>query len=572
MGLDQISKLVAKIYLSSIPLKNSVMKNIVLSLLVAILVIGCQSKETVEIPEVIIDTLTIDRHMAVLASDEFMGRKPFTEGEEKTIYYLESELKAMGVMPGNGDSYFQDVPLVEITGTQSPTMKIRGKGKSFDFETGRSVVVYTERVEEEVSIKDSELVYAGFGIVAPEYGWNDYDGLDVKGKTVVVLVNDPGFGSGDSTLFKGDQMTYYGRWTYKYEEAARQGAAGVLIVHETVPAGYPWMVVESSWTGAKLNLDDANPPYKCAIQGWITRNTAVALFREAGIKDYSDLAKSKDFKPISIGLTASVSVTNVIKRDMSRNVIGMVKGTKRPDEYIIYSAHWDHLGVGAPIDGDSIYNGAHDNATGITGMLTMAEAFGKLDTKPERSVVFLFVTAEEQGLLGSAYYGQNPVFPPNQTVANINMDGLPAYGEMKDLTITGYGQSELDKYAAAEAEKQGRYVIPDPDPGKGYFFRSDHFNFAKAGIPALYASGSFESKEKGKEFIEGKTQEYLAVRYHQPQDNYIPEDWDLKGIAQDAKLLFNVGYRIANETYFPQWNEGSEFKAKRDADMSLRKK
>lgn len=539
---------------------------------VLLVIYGCGgSTETTEI-DVQIDTLSLDRHLAILASDDFIGRKPFTEGEEKTIHYLESELKAMGVAPGNGDSYFQDVPLVEITGEQSPIMTVKGNGWESKFETNKDVVVYTERVEEEVGIKDSELVYVGYGIVAPEYGWNDYEGLDVKDKTVIVLVNDPGFSSGDSTFFKGEEMTYYGRWTYKYEEAARQGAAGVLIVHETVPAGYPWLVVQSSWTGAKLNLDAENPPYQCAIQGWITRNTAVELFKAAGITDYSGKAKAKGFKPIPMGMSATVSVKNTIKRDMSRNVVGIVKGSVRPDEYIIYSAHWDHLGVGEPIDGDSIYNGAHDNASGSTGLLAIAETFAKLDQKPERSVVFLFVTAEEQGLLGSAYYAQRPIFPPNQTVANINIDGLPAYGEMKDLTITGYGQSELDNYATAEAHKQGRYVIPDPDPGKGYFFRSDHFNFAKVGIPALYASGSYESKEKGIEFIDEKTQEYLAVKYHQPQDNYMPEEWDLKGIAQDAKLLFNVGYKLANETYWPQWNEGSEFKAKRDSGMSMKKK
>ncbi|WP_422006998.1 M28 family metallopeptidase [Roseivirga pacifica] len=536
------------------------------------LMLSCGSQPEEAAVAVNMDTLTIHRHLSVLASDDFMGRKPFTEGEEKTIHYLESELKRVGVAPGNGDSYFQDVPLVEITGIQSPEMVVKGANGSMSFSTPNDVVVYTERVEEQVEIKDSELVYAGYGIVAPEYGWNDYEGLDVKGKTVVVLVNDPGFGSGDSTLFKGDEMTYYGRWTYKYEEAARQGAAGVLIVHETVPAGYPWLVVESSWTGAKLNLDAENAPYKCAIQGWITRNTAVALFKEAGIKDYSDMARSADFKPVPMGMTASVGVTNTIKKDMSRNVVGMVKGSTRPDEYIIYSAHWDHLGVGEPIDGDSIYNGAHDNATGTVGLMAIAEEFAKPENKPERSVVFLFVTAEEQGLLGSAYYAQNPVFPPNQTVANINMDGLPAYGEMKDLTITGYGQSELDKYAEREATKQGRYIIPDPDPGKGYFFRSDHFSFAKVGIPALYASGSYESMEHGVEFTEQKTQEYLAVKYHQPQDNYEPEEWDLKGIVQDATLLFRVGYRLANESYWPQWSEGSEFKAKRDADMSLKQK
>jgi Zn-dependent M28 family amino/carboxypeptidase len=448
-------------------------------------------------PSVQMDTLSINRHLATLASDDFMGRKPFTQGEEKTIQYLQSELESMGVAPGNGDSFFQEVPLVEITGVQSEEMVVTTKDGALKFETNKDVVVYTERPEAYTEIKDSELVFAGYGIVAPEYDWNDYEGLDVTDKTVVVLVNDPGFSSGDSTFFKGETMTYYGRWTYKYEEAARQGAAGVLIVHETVPAGYPWLVVQSSWTGAKLNLDAENPPYKCAIQGWITRQTAVQLFQAAGIENYSAMAKRKDFKPVPMGLKASVSVTNQVKRDVSKNVVGMVKGSKRPNEYIIYSAHWDHIGVGEPIDGDSIYNGAHDNASGTTGLLMIAEQFAKPENQPERSVVFLFVTAEEQGLLGSAYYAQEPIFPPNQTVANINMDGLPAYGEMKDLTITGYGQSELDEYAKAEAQKQGRYVIPDPDPGKGYFFRSDHFNFAKVGIPALYASGSYEHMTKG---------------------------------------------------------------------------
>lgn len=548
------------------------MKNLIYLFLILMVFASCSGSGESAISNVEIDTLSIERHLSVLASDEFMGRKPFTEGEEKTIHYLESELQSMGIEPGNGDSYFQDVPLVEIKGTQSPAVLFNAKDKNFTFQTGKDIVLYSERPEASLSLMQSDVVFAGYGIVAPENGWNDYEGMDVKGKTVIVLVNDPGFTSSDSTLFKGKEMTYYGRWTYKYEEAARQGAAGVLIVHETVPAGYPWTVVESSWTGAKLNLDDDNPPYKCPIQGWITRRAAVQLFANSGIKDYSALAKSKDFKPVAMDMTFSGSVKNEVERNMSRNVVGLIKGAKRPDEYIIYSAHWDHLGVGQPIDGDSIYNGAHDNATGITGMLAIVEAFSKLEQKPERSIVFLFVTAEEQGLLGSAYYGQNPIYPPNQTVANINMDGLPAYGEMKDLTITGYGQSELDNYAKAEAEKQGRYVIPDPDPGKGYFFRSDHFNFAKVGIPALYASGSFEHKTKGVEFIEEKTQEYLAVKYHQPQDNYELELWDPKGIAQDALLLFKVGFKLASETYFPQWNEGSEFKAKRDEDMGMRMK
>ena len=549
------------------------LKAFLLTITILTVFAACNSSSTESsVSQVEIDTLSIDRYISTLASDDFMGRKPFTEGEEKTIHYLESELKAMGLEPGNGDSYFQEVPMVELTGFMSPDMTVVSKGKKKSFKANDDFVIYTEKVEEELSLEESELIFAGFGIVAPEYGWNDYADLDVKGKTVVVLVNDPGFHSGDSTFFKGDEMTYYGRWTYKYEEAARQGAKGVLIVHETVPAGYPWFVVQSSWTGAKLGLDEENPPYKCDIQGWITRKMAVELFKDAGVSDYSGKAKAKGFKPIPMNMSASVELRNEIKKDKSNNVIAMLPGSKRKNEYIIYSAHWDHFGVGEAVDGDSIYNGAHDNASGSAGMLAIAEAFSKLEERPERSILFIFVTAEEQGLWGSAYYGQNPIYPPNQTVANINIDGLPAYGEMKDLTIVGYGQSELDDYATAEAKKQDRYVIPDPDPGKGYFFRSDHFNFAKAGIPALYASGSYESKEHGVEFIDEKTQDYLANKYHQPADNYHPEEWDLKGIAQDALLLFNVGYRLANESYFPQWSEGSEFKAKRDADMSLKQK
>jgi Zn-dependent M28 family amino/carboxypeptidase len=535
--------------------------------------VACDSSttETAGI-DITIDTLTIDRHMSILASDDFLGRKPFTEGEEKTIHYLESELKRMGLEPGNGDSYFQEVPMVEITGLQSPEMDITGKGKNLSFKALEDFVVYTEKPKEDLFLEDSELIFAGFGIVAPEYGWDDYAGLDVKGKTVIVMVNDPGFGSGDDNLFKGEEMTYYGRWTYKYEEAARQGAKGVLIIHQTDPAGYPWDVIQSSWTGAKLNLDDANPPYKCDIQGWITEDMATTLLQSAGIEDFSKIAKTKGFKPVAIGMTASVELHNEIKRDVSNNVVALLPGSTRKDEFVIYSAHWDHFGVGAAINGDSIYNGAHDNATGTTGMLTIAETFANLDDRPERSLVFIFVTAEEQGLLGSAYYGQNPIYPPNQSVANINIDGLPAYGKMKDLTIVGYGQSEMDDYATAAAKAQGRYVIPDPELSKGYFFRSDHFAFAKAGIPALFASGSHESMEFGVEYMKEKNDEYLAVKYHQPADNYEPELWDLKGIAQDAELLFNLGYRLANETYWPKWSEGSEFKAKRESDMSLKKR
>ena len=541
--------------------------------LFSLLFIGCNTATETEGESVVIDTLTINRHLSVLASDDFMGRKPFTEGEEKTIHYLESELMAMGLKPGNGDSYFQEVPLVEITGEQSSIMTVNGNGKNMTFATGNDVVVYTERVEEEVSIEDSELVYAGYGIVAPEYGWNDYEGIDMKGKTAVVMVNDPGFeNETDSTIFKGNTMTYYGRWTYKYEEAARQGAAGCLIIHETRAAGYPWFVVQSSWSGGKLNLESSAP--KCAIQGWMTLTTASDLFKfsETKTRGFFEKARSKDFEAIPLGISISTTVENELKRDVSKNVVAMLPAKTASDEYVIYSSHWDHLGIGQPVKGDSIYNGALDNASGTASLLGIAKAFSELSEAPKRNVVFLAVTAEEQGLLGSAYYAENPLFPPAKTVANLNIDGVNFYGKTNDLSIVGFGQSTMDDITTEEAKKQDRYVTADAQPEKGFFFRSDQFSFAKIGIPVLYASGSYESKEKGVEFIEEKTQEYLAIRYHMQADNYLPEEWDLKGIAQDATLLFNVGKKLANETYFPQWNEGSEFKAKRDESMSLKKK
>ena len=390
--------------------------------------------------------------------------------------YLKEEFEKLGLQPGNGDSYFQDVPMVEITGSPSETMRITGPKGDFELSYWTDFVAHSEKTEDKVSLQNSELVFAGYGIVAPEYGWNDYEGIDWAGKTAVVLVNDPGFGSGDSTLFKGDAMTYYGRWTYTYEEAGRQGAAGVLIIHETKPAAYGWNVVQGGWSGAKLGLESNTP--KADVQGWITRDAAIKLFEASNLenKKFKELARDKDFKPVFLGITASIEITNKIKRDISKNVIATIPGTERPDEYIIYSAHWDHFGVGTPIDGDSIYNGAVDNASGTACILAIAEAFQK-GRAPKRSVVFIAVTGEEQGLLGSAYYAENPIFPPNKTVANINIDALESPGPMKDLTITGYGHSEMDEYAKAAAEKQGRYVIPDPEAEKGLFLPIRPFQF-----------------------------------------------------------------------------------------------
>ena len=514
--------------------------------------------ETIEVNQT-----TLAKHIERLASDDFLGRKPFTEGEVKTVNYLKDEFEKLGLVPGNGTSFYQDVPMVEITGTPSENMTISGKNGSFKLNVLKDFVATTNKVETEVDLKNSELVFAGYGIVAPEYGWNDYEGIDWKGKTAVVLINDPGFKSGDSTLFKGNEMTYYGRWTYKYEEAARQGAAGLIIIHDTEPASYGWNVVESGWSGARLIIESDAPQLN--VESWMSGESAEKLFTISTLKgkEYKSLSRNKDFKPVPLGLNVSVAIKNTLKKDVSKNVVAMIPGTDRKDEYIIYSAHWDHFGVGKAIDGDSIYNGAVDNASGTAGLLAIAEAFKK-GKAPKRSIVFMAVTGEEQGLLGSAYYAAYPIFNPKKTVANINIDALDSPGMMKDLTITGFGQSEMDEYAEEAALKQNRYIIPDPEAEKGYFFRSDHFNFAKIGIPALYASGSYEGFDKSIEEIKAYNDYYRINKYHQPSDAYNAATTELSGVQLDLQLFYNVGFKIANEDYFPKWYEGSEFKATRD--------
>lgn len=537
------------------------MKNY-LKVVIIVLLFGCKTETKNNKSLVEVSKSTIGHHIERLASDEFLGRKPFTQGEIKTINYLKEEFIKLGLSPGNGDSYFQDVPMIEITGIPSEKMKISTSNGDFYLNYFEDFVACTKKPKSEVNIENSELVFAGYGIVAPEYGWNDYEGIDWKGKTAVVLVNDPGFRSEDSTLFKGNEMTYYGRWTYKYEEAARQGAAGVLIIHETEPASYGWNVVQSSWSGAQLSIKGTGS--NLDIESWISNEAANKLFEASTLKDkdYKTISRNKDFKPITLGLTVSLKITNTIKRDVSKNVIALLPGSDRKDEYIIYSAHWDHFGVGKSIDGDSIYNGAVDNASGTASIMAIAEAFKKAPP-PKRSIVFMALTGEEQGLLGSQYYSEYPVYKPNKTVANINIDALSSPGPMKDLTITGYGHSEMDTYAKEAAEKQNRYIIPDPEPEKGYFFRSDHFNFAKIGIPALYASGSFEGFNQSKDEIKKIKDDYRINIYHQPSDEYNPNTTELSGVQFDSQLLYNVGFKLANEDYFPKWYSGSEFKSAR---------
>ncbi len=536
-------------------------------LLLATVLISCnQTDNSNKIETNIIDSNKIAEHIKVLSSDEFGGRMPFTPFETKTIEYLKSQFKTMGVEPGNGDSFYQKVPLVEIEATNISTLKIEGEGFKKEYMFKSDFVALSRRVTDSINVNKSEIVFAGYGVVAPEYNWNDYANVDVQGKTVLVLVNDPGFNTNDSTFFKGNAMTYYGRWTYKYEEAARQGATGIIIVHDTKPASYPWGVVENGWTGPNLYLkSDNNNMSRCAFEGWISLETAEELFVAAGKEAYNftSEAKKRDFEPFSLDLTASVSFNNKTKFSASNNVVGIIKGSEKPNEVIIYTAHWDHLGIGSPINGDSIYNGAIDNASGTATLLEIARAFTKAE-QPKRSLLFLAVTAEEQGLLGSAYYAENPIYPANKSVAVLNMDALMAIGEMKDLTVVGHGQSELDDLAENIAKKQGRYIIPDPEPGSGHFFRSDHFSFAKVGIPALYASGSFEHITKGKEFVKEKAEHYVSTDYHQPSDEY-SEDWDLSGMKQDGTLFYELGRELASDTtLWPKWKEGSEFKTIRE--------
>lgn len=506
----------------------------------------------------------LSQHIAVLASDEFEGRQPSTAGETKTINYLKSEFEKLGLKPGNGDSFFQEVSLVAVKSTPS-VMKMSSKnGASLSLNFLDDFVGASRHLENNIKIENSPLVFAGYGIVAPEYNWNDYQGLDVKGKTVVVMVNDPGFL--DAKLFKGANMTYYGRWRYKFEEAARQGATGVIIIHEDKAASYGWNVVRSGWSKSKMYLEseDGNKSY-APLEGWITQETAQKMFKLAGKSaDLMVQAGKTGFKPVELDLTVSTNINNTITKSKSNNVAAVIPGSKRTDEFIIYSAHWDHLGKGEPVNGDSIYNGAIDNATGTSGLLLMAEAFKKAKVQPERSIMFLAVTAEEQGLLGSEYYATHPLVPVEKTVANINIDAMQAIGKTKDIIAIGYGQSELETYLEEAAKRQGRVVSKDSNPSAGFYFRSDHFNFAKVGIPALYTETGDDHITKGVEFGKAHKEAYNKDRYHAAADNFEPDKWDLSGMVQDLQLLFDVGYRISMESTFPKWKDGSEFKAVRE--------
>ena len=505
---------------------------------------------------------SMKKDVSVLASDSFEGRKPFTRSEEKSINYIRDRFLASGLEPGNGDSYFQDVPMVNIQTKAAPAMQVHSQKGDFELKGFDDYVIFTDKTDALITLQNTPVVFAGYGVVAPEYNWNDYAGLDVKGKIVLVLVNDPGFNSGDTTLFKGKTMTYYGRWTYKFEEAARQGAKGCLIIHTTEAASYPFSVVQNSWNTSKLHLDNRNKPNAyCDVIGWVSKPAANKLMDAAGL-DTSVLAKAdqKGFKGITLPVNLSTTMEVTATYNKSHNVIAKITGTKRPDEVIIYSAHWDHLGIGKPdATGDSIYNGAADNASGTAGLLELARAFKRMQTKPERTIIFLSVTAEEQGLWGSAYYAQNPVYPVEKTVANINMDGINNHELTKDIVVVGQGQSDLEDYLKEVTEKQGRYVSFETHPEAGYYYRSDHFNFAKVGVPALYVSTGIDVVGKGKEYGQKIADEYRTLHYHRPSDQ-IDATWTFAGGIEDLKALFLVGKRLAFEETMPKWKDGSEFK------------
>jgi len=521
-----------------------------------------------------IDTTRVLADITRLSSDQFQGRAPGGEGERLTVEYLTTQFKAAGLEPGNPDgTYVQNVPLVGLRPMVTAPFTLTQGGKSRTLRVLGDVVPFSTRVAEEVSLADSEMVFVGYGIQAPEFQWDDFKGVDVKGKTILMLVNDPpiagsGPGNLDPTVFGGKAMTYYGRWTYKFSKAAEMGAAGVLVIHETEPAGYPFSVAQGMG-GERFNLvtPDKNMS-RAAVEGWISLEATTDLFKSAGL-DFDALkaqAATRDFTPVSLKTTASVTLTQEMRTLDSQNVIAKITGSDPvlKDEYVIYSAHWDHLGVSTmPRDGDAINNGAMDNASGTAGMLEIARAFKAIDPTPKRTVVFLAVTAEEQGLLGSEFYAKFPLYPLDRTLANINVDGMNMWGRTSDITVVGFGASDLDDYLTTAAKEQNRTLIPDPESEKGFYYRSDHFNFAKVGVPALYTDDGTTFIDKPAGYGQQKRDEFNRRDYHAPSDEVKP-DWDLAGLAQDAKLLLAVGYRVAMAATYPEWKPGNEFKAVRD--------
>jgi Zn-dependent M28 family amino/carboxypeptidase len=512
------------------------------------------------------------RRTEVLAHDSMEGRAPGGAGEERTVRYLESELRALGLTPGNPDgTYVQNVPLVGLTSEVAARLSI--DGRTIDLQGPRDFIAETRRVTPEVSVENSDLVFVGYGVVAPEYGWDDYKDVDVTGKTIIMLVNDPAIPSADDpeqldeSMFGGRAMTYYGRWTYKYEIAAEKGAAAAIVIHETGPAGYPFEVLSAGFGQESFDIKSPDDNMsRVAVQAWMPERAVRGFLQQMG-HDFDALkqqALRQDFRPVDLGAQASFSLRSEIREIQSRNVIAKLAGARRPDEYVIYTAHWDHLGMNEGMEGDNIYNGALDNASGTAAMLEIAEAFTRLPEPPDRSILFLAVTAEERGLLGARYYAENPLYPLEKTVANINMDGINQWGRTEDIVVIGLGSSDLDDVLQEAAVTQNRRLEPDAEPEKGFYYRSDHFEFAKQGVPALYTDAGVSYVGKPAGYGQQKRDDYTANDYHKPSDHIKP-DWDLTGAVDDAQLMFQVGYRVSQRAAFPEWKPGTEFKARRDS-------
>jgi Zn-dependent M28 family amino/carboxypeptidase len=508
------------------------------------------------------DAELLMQHIEVLSSDEFGGRAPGSAGEEKTVALLTDAFRGFGLKPGNPDgTYVQRVPLVGITTTDASHLSLVRSRESEELAAGLGYVAWTKRVVEEVDV-DGELVFVGYGVVAPEYDWDDYKDVDVEGKVLVMLVNDPPV----EDAFGGEAMTYYGRWTYKFEIAAEKGAAGAFIVHETVPAGYPWEVVSGSWSGESFDLETPDKNMgRVAVEGWFSLKAAQAMFGGAGLdfEEQKRAAADRSFRPVPLGTRVQAEIRNELRTIESANVVASLEGSEASDETILYVAHWDHLGTLDSVEGDNIFNGAYDNATGVAGLIELARVYSELDPPPRRSVVFLAVTAEEQGLLGSRYYAEHPLYPAAKTVAAINMDGLNIWGRTSDVTVVGMGQSSLDDLAATVAGRQGRTLLADPEPEKGFYYRSDHFELAKVGIPAFYADVgiTFEGRPEG--WGEAQRAKYTADDYHKPSDEI--KDWyELSGMVQDLELFYEMGLELATSDAWPEWSDTSEFKSKRN--------
>ena len=518
---------------------------------------GATAASAAIVPGIAINSLMAE--IEILASDRFGGRAPGSPGEGLTIDYLTQQFSALGLTPGNPDgTWVQAVPLVGITPRSGDRLVVAKDGESRVLEPGRDYVAWTKHVVDEVAI-DAEFVFVGYGAVAPEYDWDDFGGVDVTGKILLFLVNDPPL----ADVFGGQAMTYYGRWTYKHEIAAAKGAAGSFVIHETEPAGYPWEVIGGSPYGESFDLiaPDDNLG-RAPIEGWMQRTAAEALFELAGL-DFGTLkahAAERSFRPVALGLTGQTRVRNSLRAIDSQNFIARLTGAGAPDEVVMYTAHWDHLGTDDSLEGDQIFNGAADNASGTAGLIELARAFTQASGPPRRSVVFLAVTAEEQGLLGSRYYAENPLYPPGQTVAVFNMDVLNQWGRTRDMTIVGMGQSELDRHAADVGARLGRTFNPDPEPEKGFYYRSDHFSFAKAGIPAFYADPGIEYLDKPAGYGIEKREAYTVNDYHAVSDEVKP-DWDMAGAVEDLTFMYELGATLANSDVWPEWNPTSEFRA-----------